>query len=312
MIAIPARSRWRVAVSALASCCIKLICITAASPALAEVPVPTVYLGVLEAPLERAGRSSAFHMRIAFRFEDRRWRAMPRSANDEGELTKLATMFPARMSWTIVLHGKRLGEVSSVRASGHARYSDIGLEDLTGDSSPPRVREGAAAFATWLGSAPYRPLLAISEPNYHDPDRWTPYDPPPTLLQRARAAFKHTIALDMHCNGKCTRSYPDSVIEIYGKPFRSKGGDILIAMRPEPRRNKCEGPAGDEWQSVWFHLKGNDFQWIGDSLTLLEIGDFSGDGTSQIVFQYDGYDRDGYVLVDPRDNSKTEFMWSYQ
>jgi hypothetical protein len=43
----------------------------------------------------------------------------------------------------------------------------------------------------------------------------------------------------------------------------------------------------------------------------LDVGDYTGEGTSEILFQYDGYNRDGYVLLDPRDDSKNEFAWSY-
>lgn len=131
------------------------------------------------------------------------------------------------------------------------------------------------------------------------------------MRKQVVAAFRRESALDMNCNGKTTRDYPDSAIRVYGKPYRSKLGDVLIAMRPDPRLNRCDGPAGDEWQSVWFHLKGDNFRRIGNSLTILDISDYNGDGTAKILFQYDGYNRDGYVLFDPRDDSKTEFSWSY-
>ena len=58
-------------------------------------------------------------------------------------------------------------------------------------------------------------------------------------------------------------------------------------------------------------MQGDKFNWIGNGLTLLDTGDYTGEGTSEILFQYDGYNRDGYVLLDPRDDSKNEFAWSY-
>lgn len=236
---------------------------------------------------------------------------MPHDPDDKDALAKLAAMFPRQVSWTIALHGKKLGEVSSVRPPGYSRYSEIGLEDLTASSDAPRVRDDAAAFTTWMGAARYRPLLAISEPYYHDPDQWAPFDAPAAIRKQALAAFRHAIALDLNCDGRPTRSYPDSAIQTYGKPYRSRRGDVLIAMRPDPRRNRCDGPAGDEWQSVWFHLQGDNVRWIGNALTLLDIGDYNGAGVAEILFQYDGYDRDGYLLLDLRDQSKTEFSWSY-
>ncbi|HYK65876.1 MAG TPA: hypothetical protein VEY94_13090 [Patescibacteria group bacterium] len=236
---------------------------------------------------------------------------MPHDVADQNALAKIATEFPRRVSWTIVLDGNNLGRVESTRPSAYSLYADVGTENLTANSKPPAIQNGATEFATWMGQPRYRLLVAVSEPNYKDPDQWRPVDAPPTMRKQALAAFRNKIALDMNCDGKTTRSYPDSAIQIYGEPYRSMRDDVLIAMRPDPRLNHCDGPAGEEWQSVWFHLKGGNFRLIGSALTLLDIGDYDGDGTAKILFQYDGYDRDGYVLLDPRDDSKTESSWSY-
>ncbi|MGD0120918.1 MAG: hypothetical protein ABSD30_22850 [Candidatus Binatus sp.] len=225
-------------------------------------------------------------------------------------LGKLSAKNPVQVSWTIALHGKKLGHVSTVRSAAYSRLMDVGLEDLTADSKPPAIPNPAGAFAMWMGAPNYRPLLAIAEPNYHDPDDWKPFDVPASMRKQAIAAFRREIELAM-CDGKSTQSYPDSAILIYGKPYRSKRGDVLIAMRADPRLNRCEGPPGDEWQSVWFQIKGDRLRRIGNSLTMIDIGDYNGDGASKVLFQYDGYNQDGYVLFDPRDDSKLEFSWTY-
>jgi hypothetical protein len=263
-----------------------------------------IYLGVLEAPI---GKSQEFPVRVAFRFAAGRWEVMP----TDDVLEKLAKKNSAQVSWTIALHGKKLGHVTSVRSAPHSYHSYLGFENLTLDSKPPAVPDAAGAFATWMGAPSYRPLPAISEPNYHDPDDWKPFVLPASTRKQAFAAFRREIALDMNCDGKSTRSYADSAIRIYGKPYKSKRGDILIAMRPDPRLNRCDGPPGDEWQSVWFTVKGDDFRRIGDSLTILDIGDYSGEGASKVLFQYDGYNRDGYVLFEPRDDASIEYSWFY-
>jgi hypothetical protein len=290
-----------------------LICIVVAAPGLLAVKGVPLYLGVLEPRLAQMPQSSQqFHVRIAFRFQDGRWSAMPHDAADEDALAKFPAQFPPQVSWTIAKGGKKLGNVLSTRPPQYSRYSDIGREDLVAGSNPPQVRDDAAKFATWMGAAHYRPLVAISEPNYSDPDNWERVDASEQLHQPAVAAFRAAIALDLNCDGKATRSYPDAAIEIYGKPYRSRRGDVLIAMRPDPNRNRCEGPAGDQWQSAWFLVKEGKFRRVGDGLTLLDIGDYSGEGVSLILFQSDGYDRDGYLLLDPRTGSTAEFSWSYQ
>jgi hypothetical protein len=281
--------------------------VAAASMLLGASRGPT-YVGVLEPPRPQSQR---FHVRVAFRFADGRWSAMPHEAADEDGLARLTAIYPAQMSWTIALHGKKLGEVSSVRPANYASYAQVGLEDLTAGSITPEIAEVAAAFETWMGTSRYRPLLAVSEPNYHDPDGWATFDVAPAMRKQAIAAFRGEIALDLNCDGKTTRNYPDSAIQVVGKPYRSRRGDVLIAMRPDPLLNRCDGSAGEEWQSVWFHLKDDQLRWIGNSLTILEIGDYGGAGSAEVLFHYDGYDRDGYVLFDPRADSITEFSWSY-
>jgi hypothetical protein len=284
---------------------IAIVIVVAASLA-ASVNAP-IYLGVLEPPL--AGK---FHVRVAFRFEDGGWHPMPHEVADQDTLAKIAASFPERMSWTIARSGKKLGEVRSARPRAYSAYSEIGREDLAAGADPPKVRDGAANFATWMGTPQFRPLVAISAPNYRDPDGWAPFDVSAVIRTPAIAAFRRQTALDVNCDGHSTRNYPDSAIETFGKPLRSRHGDVLIAMRPDPRLNRCEGPAGEEWQSVWFLVKGGNFRWIGNALTLLDIGDYDGDGASKVLFQYDGYDSDGYVLLDPRDGSESKFSWLYQ
>lgn len=266
-----------------------------------------IYLGVLEPPLDET--RGQFHVRVAFRFDNGRWSAMPKYSDDEDGFD-LAARFPRRLSWTIILNGKKLGQVSGVRAPGYDQ-TNIGQEDLLAGPRPPAIQDGAADFETWRGATRYRPLAAVSEPNYKDPDQWRTFDVPAEMRKQAAAAFRRETALDPNCDGKTTRSYPESAIQVCGKSYRSKHGDVLIAMRPDPRLNRCEGPVGDQWQSVWFHLKGDSIRRIGNSLMLLDIGDYNDDGVSKILFQYDGYNRDGYVLLDPRADSKTAFSWSY-
>jgi len=119
----------------------------------------------LEPPLDQAPQlqeSQGFGLRVAFVFRDGRWSAMPHRVDNQDELAKLVAKSPSQVSWTIALQGKRLGQLSSVRPSGCSEYAHIGLEDLAAGSKPPAIKEGAAAFATWMGAGRYRPLLAVS------------------------------------------------------------------------------------------------------------------------------------------------------
>ena len=93
--------------SGAAVCSTLLIYIAAAASGLPAAVRTPIYVGILEPPLEQArGQSQKFHVRVAFRFQDGRWSAMPHDAADEDALAKLAAMFPPQVSWTIALHAK--------------------------------------------------------------------------------------------------------------------------------------------------------------------------------------------------------------
>src|SRR5277367_7136355 len=121
-----------------------------------------IYLGVLEPPLDKT--KGQFHVRVAFLFHDQQWSAMP---DHDDDTSKLVAKFPTKVSWTIALHGKKLGEVTTVRPPGYG-YSDVGLEGLAAGWIPPSIQDDAASFETWMGAAPDRPLVAVSAPNYQD------------------------------------------------------------------------------------------------------------------------------------------------
>src|SRR5215472_5272519 len=100
-----------------------------------------IYLGVLEPPIQTGLESPPFRVRIAFRFENGRWNAMPHDVADQNALAKIATEFPRRVSWTIVLDGNNLGRVESTRPSAYSLYADVGTENLTANSKPPAIQK---------------------------------------------------------------------------------------------------------------------------------------------------------------------------
>ncbi|MGO9606490.1 MAG: hypothetical protein ACLQAT_24385 [Candidatus Binataceae bacterium] len=187
---------------------------------------------------------------------------------------------------------------------------DVGIQDLTAGSKPPPIRVNPGSFTTWMGDSPFRPLVALSQPNYGDADQWKPIVLPAALAKKARTAFREALALDLNCDDKPSRNYPDRYIQTLHPAYRSARGDILLALRADPTKNRC-GESYGEWQSAWFLMKGGAFAWIGSGLTLLDIGDYGGEGSAAVVFQSNAYDRDGYLLLDPRDGSKVEYSWSY-
>jgi len=292
----------RIAV-ALAAC---LIAVGNAQTPSTEEPI---YVGILEPSVSDTpipNGLNRFRVRVAFKSQNGRWSAMPHDASGLESLVSFPKLYPVKLAWTVALDGKKLGAVNSVQSPSYKLYSEVGLQELTPDSKPPAV---PGPFQTWMGSSNLRPLVTISRPNYGDPDHWKPIRPLPQLSQQTRTAFRKAIALDLTCDDKSSRSYPDEYIQLR-KAYRSDRGDVLLALRANPAKNPC-GVSDGAWDSVWFLIRNADFHLIGTGLTLVDAGDYNGDGTSEVIFHLSSYNRDGYVLLALRDLSKTEFGWSY-
>lgn len=260
-----------------------------------------LYVGVLEHSVAQADdrqTSARPNIRVAFQFVNGSWSAMPHEAEDLESLAALQKLFPVHLSWSVALDGKKLGAVES-HSLDYRFYRDVGLHELTPESKFPTMRDPAKTFVTWMGASRYRPLVVISQPNYGDPDRWKPFRPTPALGKQAHAALRSAL-------GEPAPRYSDSAIYLQPKGYRSSRGDALIELRLNKLAHAPDGPA-----EAWFLIKDAAVYWIGSGLTLVDAGDYDGDGSSEILFQKSLYNRDGYLLFHVRDRSKQEFDWSY-
>jgi hypothetical protein len=286
-----------------------LIVVSSAQTPSTEEPI---YVGILEPQVSDTpvpDQLNRFRVRVAFQFLNGHWRAMPHDASGVESLTSLPKLYPVRLRWTLALDGKKVGAVNSVQPASYRLYAEVGIQDLTPDSKPPAVRGSAVAFQTWMGTSHLRPLVATSKANFADPDHWKPIRPLPPLGKPVRTAFRKAVALDLNCSDKAVRDYPDEYIQLR-KAYQSDRGDVLLALRANPAKNGC-GMNDGAWDSVWFLVRNGAFHLIGTELTLVDAGDYSGGGISEVVFHLSAYNQDGYVLLDLRDLSKAEFDWSY-
>src|SRR5258708_5089784 len=113
-----------------------------------------LYLGVLEAGGEGTVRKnenvlSRPDVRVAFRFEDGTWTAMPHSADNPQDLESLVNAYPGSISWLLALDGKRIGSVKGDRPGKFGRYSEVGIQFLAEHEIFPRIRSGSNAFYVW-------------------------------------------------------------------------------------------------------------------------------------------------------------------
>ena len=259
----------------------------------------SVLLGVLEdTPGQYAGAPHYRDVRVVFHRAGDQWEAFPSNCSDEDCLKSIAAKFPAEVTWTIAFDGRKLGEVTARTPPSFEFYSIVGQQQIIGDVPPP-VGKRSAEFGGFLGEAVYRPLVAVSPPNYRDPDGWKPAPLPKELLLAGRKNFQQRIPAAENC----TKANPDkSVPWAYSaeniklqKAYASNRNWFLVELSLSG--NLCDGPAGEAFAAQWFVITPDrEVLWLGSEMWLVDAGDYDSDGHSELIFSVDGYNRGGYKL----------------
>ena len=93
--------------------------------------------------------------------------------------------------------------------------------------------------------------------------------------------------------------------------YGSKNGLKIVAVGLDGNQYGCDGPQPEEWSANWFLIDGKQLDFIGREMTLLDAGDYDGDGKSELLFWHSGYNEDGYILISDSFTQKTAFTWKY-
>ena len=236
-----------------------------------------------------------------------------------------AAMVPS--TWTIAFDGKDRGILrtqQSMRTPGNTTlFRRDYLLTLMGTQVPFSVSARpsgtaagdtvASAFGGWCEHGPSRPLVVVSTSHTADPDRWRPLALTPAELSRVLAAFKPHADSAEYCPSRRDIAAPLQMRAEHIEVVSSYGdvrGRRLIAVRLKPLLRMCDGPRDAAWLVHWFAVT-TSARFIGRGLTLIDAGDYDGDGASELVFWYSGYNNDGYVLLRADLSRRVEYLWSY-
>lgn len=239
-----------------------------------------VFLGVVE----QVDQKPVVHP--AFYYTGGTWHALP-ADRDPG------VAFPDRVKWTIAFNGT---------SRGH--FDAMGRRELL--PNPPEPD----SFHYW-NPTKYRPMVVVSQPNVADPDHWKPATAPAELEARLIPLFRKEVAgAPSHCEGDSVR-YADQAIRVR-KSYMSASGVRLVqlALDDKPIR-RCDGPRDEAYDSRWFYVNGGESRFVGQSLELIDAGDYDRDGHSEVIFHKSGYNLDGYVLLYGGLSKQVQFSWSY-
>jgi hypothetical protein len=286
-----------------------------ASPSGASGQVQPRLVGILEDnPGLYAGDPCYRDVRVVFRKEGTAWFAFPNNCPDQNCLKTIAAKFPAQVNWTVSFNGKQVGHVVSNRPPSFDFYSTIGQQAIVGSNAPPTIGKPSAAFAGFLGGPVYRPLVAVSEPNFRDPEDWKPTQLSNDETVTVRKAFRNRFPKVTNCSQQDVE---------HGKPWPYTDANMILNKAYSSNRHwliaevvlsgyECDGPPDEAFTSQWFVITpGQEVRFLDSNMWLVDAGDYDNDGRTELVFSIDDYNRGGYKLFYDDLSRSAIFEFSY-
>jgi hypothetical protein len=230
-------------------------------------------------------------------------------------------------TWHIAFDGRNLGTVGTTDPGFHSDFASSYPNDyflnLAPGQSLPKIRNQEGGFGGWCSVPSLRPLFVVTRPNYRDPERWKPFRPSngdkKLLLPQVRKIMAESL-----CSGGTNGSDSDVPITaaqlaeittdniVLRKSYRDRNGRELVSVGLETKyTEECYIEEYPYLGSAMFLKAGEDVRFIGGELQLVDAGDYDGDGKSEVVFWYSGYNQDGYVLYDDDFRQRANFLWNY-
>lgn len=272
----------------------------AAPPSGAWGQVQPVLVGILEDnPGHYAGDPHYRDVRVVFRKEATAWIAFPNNCPNENCLRTIAAKFPAQVNWIVTFDGKQVGHVISRTPPSFDFYSSVGQQAIVGSAVPPTIGKPSAEFAGFLGEPVYRPLVAVSVPNYRNPEDWKPTQLSTDSVAAVRKAYRRRFPKVRNCSQQEIENE---------KPWPYTDANILVSKAYSSNRNwliaevnlsgsECDGPPDEAFTSQWFVVTPeHQVRFLGSGMWLVDAGDYDNDGKSELIFAIDDYNRGGYEL----------------
>jgi hypothetical protein len=224
---------------------------------------------------------------------------------------------PSEISWTIGFDGGSLGTVRTADPRLDARFGWTDVRDrrlaLIPGKRPPRRLNSAHAFEGWCSAPVARPLVAVTSGTVRDPEGWKPFHPAPDLIERLLPAFTGIVKGVTVCRAgtemRIPFRYTARDLRVAGA-YQSQTGRRIVGVALDSKANTCNGVRDVEWQNHWFALDGPP-RLLGTSLTLVDAGDYDGDGHSELLFWHTGYNEDGYTLLSDSLRKRADLGWHY-
>ena len=285
-----------------------MACTPAAPPQEAAAPAEKSVaetLGLMVGALEEHasttdGQPSRFKVRVLFANDGTGWKSLDPKCSDIPCLQQAPSQFPVEVNWTLAQAGAAKGNVTGIVEVEWPRYGDVGTQYLSEETPAPIVGEPSLDFGVGDGRPVHRPLVAVSAPNFADPDGWAPADLTPEALAAARAEFQMRFTAPQNCtspeeNLPRAITYTEKDIGVYAGYTSTKGWSLISASLQDYR---CDGPMSETAFAPQTYAISPDGKAVhlGEWRQFLDAGDYDNDGKSEVVFAIDPQNGGGYDL----------------
>jgi len=290
---------------------------TAQQPATSKMIGGRVILGVLEdIPGEYTGESDFRAVRAVFEKNGDGWQAFPPQTKSYPEPLTPPSSYPKEMTWTIAFDGRNLGTITALTPPQYHFYSEIGIENIISHGPVPTIGKKLADFAGFSGAPVYRPLVAVSQPNFTDPDQWKPTQLAPELIATARQQFRSKFPKVSNCKEPNETlhkpwDYRDEDIKV-SKSYSSNNEWALIEL--QLTGYACDGMLDDDsaFGGQWYVIDPTGKpRFLGTNIWLVDAGDYDNSGSSEVLFSINGYNSGGYRLFYKNFTQSAEFLFHY-
>lgn len=220
-----------------------------------------------------------------------------------------------KTDWTVTFNGKAIGNIQSTNTEISTYYKDEGLLKI---SSPldkiPSIGEPTDEFPTFAETKTLRPLIVTTGTFQADPENWKVYSPSAQDVLLARKEFKKQYPQVKNCKDSDIETFVEwkytvSDIKVL-KSYTSNKNLKLISLQLGPYR--CDGPPEDAfWKFNYVISPEGKVQKLEPNITLVDSGDYDGDGKEELIFQISGYNRGGYIIYWNDFRNSTDFVFSY-